>query len=356
MDDLELARIHCDGMRELIADNPAHWNDEEALQLIRALCGRAREVMRDDASRAYLSAIDDHASALCWSAEGPAGSVRMFGPGTLRREILRELWRLSKRLDELGAQRSLAAFAPTQANVQRRERYASVVREAAESVGGPARLAALLEMPLQDVQRWVRGAETAPLKVFLASLDFVARGTLAIELAAARIRHLTAAELAARLLASNEGAVLGVLTGGPRDAPSRQQTLRYAIMAIAVLFPGAVTLYLSKSARPAIALEAARSERIAPAPAMTELRTVALERTVPRKIATSKPKVKVAQRQPLAVATLVPAAEPPSVEACSSATGFSWIACQERARRERCAGREGMEADCPSVIPASPPQ
>src|SRR5436190_14431882 len=353
MDDLELARIHCDGMRELIADNPAHWNDEEALQLIRALCGRAREVMRDDASRAYLSAIDDHASALCWSAEGPAGSVRMFGPGTLRREILRELWRLSKRLDELGAQRSLAAFAPTQANVQRRERYASVVREAAESVGGPARLAALLEMPLQDVQRWVRGAETAPLKVFLASLDFVASGTLNADRRPVRVAALLeqkqeSAPMLARIASLEPG----------REKAARRipKTLRYAIMAIAVLFPGAVTLYLSKSARPAIALEPARSERIAPAPAMPELRTVAVERSVPRKIATSKPKVKVAQRQPLAVATLVPVAEPPSVDACSSAAGFSWIACQERARRERCAGREGMEADCPSVIPASPPQ
>jgi predicted ATPase/DNA-binding CsgD family transcriptional regulator len=52
---------------------------------------------------------------------------------------------------------------------------------------------------------------------------------LAIELAAARVRHLTAAELTARLLDGKEGSALGVLTGGPRDAPSRQQTLRYAI-------------------------------------------------------------------------------------------------------------------------------
>ena len=41
---------------------------------------------------------------------------------------------------------------------------------------------------------------------------------LAIELAAARVRHLTAVELAARLLDGKEGAALGVLTGGPRDA------------------------------------------------------------------------------------------------------------------------------------------
>ena len=59
-----LARIHCDGMRELIANNPAHWKDEQALDLIRSLCRRAREVISDRASRAYLSAIDDYAAAL----------------------------------------------------------------------------------------------------------------------------------------------------------------------------------------------------------------------------------------------------------------------------------------------------
>jgi predicted ATPase/DNA-binding CsgD family transcriptional regulator len=52
---------------------------------------------------------------------------------------------------------------------------------------------------------------------------------LAIELAAARVRHLTPGELASRLVDEKEGAALGVLTGGPRDAPNRQQALRYAI-------------------------------------------------------------------------------------------------------------------------------
>jgi predicted ATPase len=52
---------------------------------------------------------------------------------------------------------------------------------------------------------------------------------LAIELAAARARHLTPTELAGRLVAQEGGSALHVLAGGPRDAPDRQQTLRYAI-------------------------------------------------------------------------------------------------------------------------------
>jgi predicted ATPase/DNA-binding CsgD family transcriptional regulator len=52
---------------------------------------------------------------------------------------------------------------------------------------------------------------------------------LAIELAAARARHFTPAELAGRLVAREGGSALHVLAGGPRDAPDRQQTLRYAI-------------------------------------------------------------------------------------------------------------------------------
>jgi predicted ATPase len=47
---------------------------------------------------------------------------------------------------------------------------------------------------------------------------------LAIELAAARIRHLPLTVLRSRLEAR-----LPLLTGGPRDAPERQRTLRNAI-------------------------------------------------------------------------------------------------------------------------------
>ena len=52
---------------------------------------------------------------------------------------------------------------------------------------------------------------------------------LALELAAARVRHLSAEELATRLVGEERGSALRLLTRGPRDAPSRQQTLRYAI-------------------------------------------------------------------------------------------------------------------------------
>ena len=52
---------------------------------------------------------------------------------------------------------------------------------------------------------------------------------LAIELAAVRVRHLTPTELAGRLLADERGGALRVLRSGPRDAPDRQQTLRYAV-------------------------------------------------------------------------------------------------------------------------------
>ncbi|HEU5434611.1 MAG TPA: AAA family ATPase, partial [Thermomicrobiales bacterium] len=52
---------------------------------------------------------------------------------------------------------------------------------------------------------------------------------LAIELAAVRVRHLTPTELAGRLVAKEGGSALRVLPAGPRDAPGRQQTLRYAM-------------------------------------------------------------------------------------------------------------------------------
>lgn len=67
----------------------------------------------------------------------------------------------------------------------------------------------------------------------VAAVEAIARRLdglpLALELAAARVRHLSPEELATRLLGGAPGTALGMLTGGPRDAPNRQQTLRYAV-------------------------------------------------------------------------------------------------------------------------------
>jgi predicted ATPase/DNA-binding CsgD family transcriptional regulator len=52
---------------------------------------------------------------------------------------------------------------------------------------------------------------------------------LAIELAAARVRHLSPAALLRQLTDGREASSLRMLTGGPRDAPDRQQALRHAI-------------------------------------------------------------------------------------------------------------------------------
>ena len=52
---------------------------------------------------------------------------------------------------------------------------------------------------------------------------------LAVELAAARVRTLPPRILLERLQQVSTMPVLGLLTGGPRDAPARQQTLRHTI-------------------------------------------------------------------------------------------------------------------------------
>jgi predicted ATPase len=69
-------------------------------------------------------------------------------------------------------------------------------------------------------------ANAAQIEAICRRLDGL---PLALELAAARVRHFAAEELAARLVGEERGAALRVLTGGPRDAPSRQQTLHFAI-------------------------------------------------------------------------------------------------------------------------------
>jgi hypothetical protein len=291
MDNPALARIHCDGLRDLVADNPSHWKEEQALERIRALSARAREAIEDRASRAYLSAIDDCASALCWKADG-GGPVPDLPPYALRREIMRQLRLLSERLSELAVQRAQRIAAPAPSRLPKRERYASTLREAAGSVGGSERLAALLRVPPPDLLRWTDGGETAPLKVFLAALNIVAG------------------------------------PGESRDVPTakpawrRSGNLRYVSAAAGALFAVCVTLYLSSAPRRDVPVTRAAAAQIvpvataqtAPAPIVTKPRKPPVKSTVARKVSISKPPAvplepsrTVAALQESEVASVIPA-------------------------------------------------
>ena len=63
--------------------------------------------------------------------------------------------------------------------MDRQERYSRVIREAAETLGGEAVFASFLGVSPGQLARWLTGAEPAPLEVFLAGLDVVARGPFA---------------------------------------------------------------------------------------------------------------------------------------------------------------------------------
>jgi len=357
MDDLSLARIHCDGMRELIANNPAHWKDEQALDLVRSLCRRAREVITDRASRAYLSAIDDYAAALCLTPASPAGPRRLFGPDSVRREILRELRLLSIRLAELEADRRLSVGDAPQTGARRRERYAAVLREAAQQVGGAPRLASLLEVPPADLQRWIDATEAAPLKVFLSALDFVAGGSFPRQPDPLRVAALRAERQAA------VAAVRSVAASIEREMPSWMRApFGYVLPAIALLVAGALAYHLAHPTLPESAPEPVRPQAALVQPEMTTPPKVTAKKAAPAKRATVEPKIVQPKAAPAAEMVLATAEPPvakaapakaPVEEPCASASGFSWLACQEKVRREYCAGREGQEPSCPAVIPGS---
>ncbi|MGQ0547987.1 MAG: hypothetical protein ACT4P3_22100 [Betaproteobacteria bacterium] len=58
-------------------------------------------------------------------------------------------------------------------------RYARTLETAAHCLGGPERLAALLDVPARTVRMWLRGEQAPPLGAFLAALDVVADGPFA---------------------------------------------------------------------------------------------------------------------------------------------------------------------------------
>lgn len=416
-DELNLARLHCRGMRELIESNPAHWKDEHALELLRALCRKAFTVMRDPVCRSYLAAVDDYAAALPWQHDLAGWSPgRMLGPWLVRREVLRKLRLLSERLAALekapapppaapSTTPSLIATSPMvrQLAGRRRERYANALRLAAEGLGGTARLAFVLRVPRQDLERWIGGEDEAPLETFLSALDLVAAGPLARENPVAAPSPVPAIRGAAsapvRAAPAFEAALFAVLAGAAlvgiggwvayfrgtpglaagaalagwlcvaavvlvrcMREPSQRTSVRIALLGSAVLFSAAMLLV-------------PRAEKPAPAPRMhatPNASPVLRAKLTPAPADAPAPRAAPRVHKAAAGATAKPAvarvaALNTAEDRCSSLTGLaslqcqrceqetgvrSWF-CQERVRLQYCDGRDGTDPHCPSVIPTS---
>jgi hypothetical protein len=424
-DELQLARIHCQGMRELIESNPAHWEDDQALGVMRGLCKRAWAVMQDPVCRAYLAAIDDFAAALPCDSEHGWAPGRMFGPWFVRREVLRKLRMLADRLTELElgggmpdqeVRRAMAAreLHAGGGAALRRERYANVLRTAADAVGGVTRLARVLRTPQDEVERWVDGSEEAPLEVFLASLDLVAAGPFARETRDVRVAALPLeaslpSPQAAEQLPSKparwafDRAVVPTLLGAAliaaaclfaslplrnalplvawlcivaillawcaratRNAGTQVRTVGQAAVLVTICFLGASLVYRSEDQVPMPAPD--------PTPKTIDLPRFAPPAEItpekPRRSAT-RPKVVHTALGPFATTSRASAGSTAPAQlddACASLTGVAslqclrcaseagvWrLLCQEKARLEYCQRREGTEPLCPSVIPVSP--
>ena len=65
--------------------------------------------------------------------------------------------------------------------MEQRARYAQALRDAARTLGGRERLAAVLKVPTEKLAAWLSGEEVPPLEAFLGSLDVIAAGPYAGE-------------------------------------------------------------------------------------------------------------------------------------------------------------------------------
>ena len=413
-DELELARIHCRGMRELIESNPAHWEDSQALAVMRGLCKRAWAVMHDPVCRAYLAAIDDFAAAMPLDSERGWSPGRMFGPWFVRREVLRKLRMLSDRLADL----ELGASTPDQevrraraardlhagaGAAPRRERYANALHTAADAVGGVPRLARVLRVPQDELERWLDATEEAPLEVFLASLDIVAAGPFVGE-----GRVLQGAEpLAARQpVWSFDRTVLPTLLGAAliaaaclfaslplgnalplvawlcivalllawcaiatRNTSTQVRTIGHVAVLVTVCFLGASLVYRPEQPVPQASVPVPTPKTIA-----LPKKIAAAPAALPAKAhhAAHRPKLVQASLGPFAATSHAAAGATAAVaydDACGALTGVaslqclrcasegvvSRLLCREQVRLEYCRNRDATEPACPSVIPASPP-
>jgi len=363
-------------MRELIESNPARWHDAEALEALRGLCQRAWAVMRDPVCRARLTAIEDYAAAVPWGGSDRGWSPRrLFGPWFLRREVLRKLQMLSDRLTELQTDRSspqTADGAPRQVlatpdvdapeAARRRERYGAVLCKAAESVGGTGRLAFILRVPQEQLERWIEGKEAAPLEAFLASLDLVAAGPFMRERTS--VRDAAAPPQATPRVAAR---VRLLLTWRRRPA-------RAAALAILSLVALTITYVSSREwigGRPAqMSVRAGASARqitAPPKPAARPSSTPEKSHPAVKHAKLSHPAVRTAAGASRAAAVShVPAAPDGPCSAlsglaslqclrCANESAFTAPFCREKARLEYCEQRGAPQGLCPSPIPVSFP-
>lgn len=51
--------------------------------------------------------------------------------------------------------------------------YSRTLQKAVELSGGQKKLARYLRVPLADLEKWIAGADTPPINVFLRAVDFV---------------------------------------------------------------------------------------------------------------------------------------------------------------------------------------
>ena len=63
--------------------------------------------------------------------------------------------------------------------MDQQSRYAWMLREAADTLGGNAALAYHLGVEAGQLERWLSGEEAAPLPVFMDALDVIAEGPCA---------------------------------------------------------------------------------------------------------------------------------------------------------------------------------
>src|SRR6185503_17458947 len=235
------------------------------------------------------------------------------------------------RLSELEAQ-GAAPVTLDEHDARRRERYAKVLANAAASVGGTGRLAVLLAVPREGLERWIVRAETAPLQVFLAALDYVASGPLASGSRRISVAVLPQAEAPAPAAPKPARRTLALLLAWYASASFGVITATATIL-VAV----ASALYLSPSER-------RDAQPIAFHTAPAELGATVLVRA---SVSTKTPPPST-QRVALRVAAEPePVLKQPAVDACASLNAWSSLWCREQARLEYCEKREGLEPACP---------